>query len=653
MKSEQKKMEDELRKSRQQLAEAMDLADIVNWEYDIGTDRFTFDDRFYALYGTSADREGGNYMSAETYAREFIPPEDRSLVAKEIENALRTTDPHYVSQCEHRIIRRDGGIRHIVVRIGITKDAKGRTIKTHGANQDITERKRTEEKLVRINEELKASNEQLMAAEEELRVMLDELALQEMIVRESEEKFRSIVETSPDMIWEIDTQGKFRYMSPMVQTILGYTPEEVMGKSILDLVHEEVKSAATQELMRMVSSEGTISPIEIPARHRNGSDIILEIRPARLTGADGKLTGLRGVTVDITERRRAEEFLRESEEKYRAIVETAPDMIWEIDTQGRFRYISPIINAIMGYTPEEMTGKLVTDLIPEEKRSAVMQEIARVTGSEGPIPPFEVPARHRDGRDMVIEIRPVKITGPDSRLIGLRGMARDVTERKQAEEALRQANKKLSLLSGITRHDINNQLLALNGFVALLQRGIPDPAYKDYFSRITRASNQITAMIAFTKEYEMIGTGAPVWQDVTTVLNTAVKGIVPGQVTIKNDLPAGTKVFADPMLEKVFFNLLDNAVRHGERVTEIHVSSHPSGKDLVVTWEDNGIGINADVKERIFERGFGKNTGLGMFLVREILSLTGITITETGEPGVGARFEILVPQGVYRTTPGQ
>jgi signal transduction histidine kinase len=109
----------------------------------------------------------------------------------------------------------------------------------------------------------------------------------------------------------------------------------------------------------------------------------------------------------------------------------------------------------------------------------------------------------------------------------------------------------------------------------------------------------------------------------------------------------GIQIYADPMLEKVFFNLLDNSINHGERVTEIRVSSHQSGSDLIVVWEDNGIGIAPEDKDQIFDRGFGKNTGLGLFLVREILSLTGITIRENGEPGQGARFEIVVPQGAY------
>jgi signal transduction histidine kinase len=107
-------------------------------------------------------------------------------------------------------------------------------------------------------------------------------------------------------------------------------------------------------------------------------------------------------------------------------------------------------------------------------------------------------------------------------------------------------------------------------------------------------------------------------------------------------------IFADPMLEKVFFNLLDNSVRHGQHVTEIRVSAHESENELTVFWEDNGVGITMQEKEKIFERGYGKNTGFGMFLVREILLLTGILICETGEEGKGARFEILVPKGAYR-----
>jgi signal transduction histidine kinase len=110
----------------------------------------------------------------------------------------------------------------------------------------------------------------------------------------------------------------------------------------------------------------------------------------------------------------------------------------------------------------------------------------------------------------------------------------------------------------------------------------------------------------------------------------------------------GLEVCADPLLDRVVANLLENSVRHGVHVTEIHVSFRKSGAGMAVIWEDNGVGIAADLKERIFEEGFGTNTGLGLFLCREILSGTGITMTETGIPGKGARFEFFIPEHNWR-----
>ena len=118
---------------------------------------------------------------------------------------------------------------------------------------------------------------------------------------------------------------------------------------------------------------------------------------------------------------------------------------------------------------------------------------------------------------------------------------------------------------------------------------------------------------------------------------------------MKNDLPAGTEVFADPLIVKVFYNLMDNAVRYGGKITTIRFSVEDRNGDQIIVCEDDGDGVVAEEKEKIFERGFGKNTGLGLALSREILDITGITIRETGEPGKGARFEMTVPKGMWRT----
>jgi len=210
------------------------------------------------------------------------------------------------------------------------------------------------------------------------------------------------------------------------------------------------------------------------------------------------------------------------------------------------------------------------------------------------------------------------------------------------------SNKKLSLLSGITRHDINNQLLIVNGFLGLLQEEIHNPDTEKLFAKIADASTRIATMIRFTKEYDQIGVQAPLWQDCFTLADTAAKQVSPERVTVKNDLTKGTEVFADPLLIKVFYNLLENAVRHGGSITTIRFSQEECGGRQVVVCEDDGDGVPAGEKEKIFDRGYGKNTGFGLTLAREILDITGITIKECGEPGKGARFEMTVPRTAYR-----
>jgi len=227
-------------------------------------------------------------------------------------------------------------------------------------------------------------------------------------------------------------------------------------------------------------------------------------------------------------------------------------------------------------------------------------------------------------------------------------MARSQMELRASEKTLRLANKKLKLLSGITRHDITNQLTVLVGYLRILERKQPDTSCSEHFKKINTSAQRIAAMIQFTREYEKIGINIPSWQDCRTLVDAAVKQAPLGKVMVKNDLPPGTEVFADPLVIRVFFNLIDNAVRYGNKITTIRFSVEECDGDHLIVCEDDGDGVVAGEKEKIFERGYGKNTGMGLFLAREILDITGITIRETGEAGKGARFEMTVPKGAYR-----
>jgi signal transduction histidine kinase len=224
-----------------------------------------------------------------------------------------------------------------------------------------------------------------------------------------------------------------------------------------------------------------------------------------------------------------------------------------------------------------------------------------------------------------------------------------VQELRLAEEAVRLANRKLNLLAGITRHDINNQLFSLKAFLELSKESLGDAAKTgEYIRKEEQAAAAIERQIVFTQEYEDLGVKSPLWQNLETCIRNTTTALPMRGVSVLDEV-RGREVFADPMFERVFYNLIDNALRYGgEKMTIIRIIAQESEKGLVISVEDDGPGISAEDRGRLFERGFGKNTGLGLFLSREILSITGITITENGKPGTGARFEILVPKGRYR-----
>ncbi len=229
------------------------------------------------------------------------------------------------------------------------------------------------------------------------------------------------------------------------------------------------------------------------------------------------------------------------------------------------------------------------------------------------------------------------------------GVAHSITDVKLDEEALKLANRKLSLLSNITRHDIRNQLLCLRGALELIDKDNLDRQTLELIKMTERSAEKIKDQIEFTKEYEDLGMKEPRWKSVADIIRRAKAQFLISDVAFF--LPdEDFELFADPLLEKVFYNLLDNALRHGGKITQITLSCYESNAGLQISLTDNGRGVPVEEKLLIFEKGFGKNTGLGLFLSKEILSITGISIAEKGIFGKGAKFEISVPKGKYRRT---
>lgn len=229
-------------------------------------------------------------------------------------------------------------------------------------------------------------------------------------------------------------------------------------------------------------------------------------------------------------------------------------------------------------------------------------------------------------------------------------LASEIEERRRFESAIQLANHKLNTLSSITRHDILNQITAVVMYLALIREAETDPNVIRYLEKIENITRMIQKQIQFTRDYQSIGENKPCWYNIRSTIKAATTGIDMSGVTL--DLQVDDlEVFADAAISKVFTNLIKNALAHGKHVTKIEFFYRETETDLVLTCEDNGVGIPDELKGRIFRREYFRNTGYGLFLIVEILGITGLSITETGTPGSGARFEIHVPRGSYRFSP--
>jgi signal transduction histidine kinase len=251
---------------------------------------------------------------------------------------------------------------------------------------------------------------------------------------------------------------------------------------------------------------------------------------------------------------------------------------------------------------------------------------------------------HLNGKDRVLWGKAGPLYNSKGEVTGAIESIRDFTERRRLEDSIMQMNRKLQLLSSITRHDILNNITVCRGYLAMAKRKSPEPKIQEHLDLLESIIGKIHSQIVFTRVYQDLGAALPEWQKIDElVLDNAGSCGIPVISEISEH-----EVFADKLIGKVFSNLIDNTVRHGRHATEIHVWEETHDDNIVIFWGDNGIGIPPSEKEIIFDHGFGSNTGLGLFLAREILSITGITIAETGEPGKGARFEITVPKGMWR-----
>ncbi|MFH0966860.1 MAG: HAMP domain-containing sensor histidine kinase [Methanobacteriota archaeon] len=222
-------------------------------------------------------------------------------------------------------------------------------------------------------------------------------------------------------------------------------------------------------------------------------------------------------------------------------------------------------------------------------------------------------------------------------------------ELEKVQRSILIANKKLNLLSSITRHDILNQLTALLGYLEISLDICEEPELKDLTKKEQHIAETIWKQIEFTRHYQDIGVRSPIWHNLIENFQKIQSTFHHDTITLQSTL-TNIEIYADPLFPLICQNLVDNSTRHGERVSNIRFSTEQDNTDLICVYEDDGIGVPDNEKIKIFERGFGKHTGMGLFLVQEILAITELSIRETGVYGEGVRFEIRIPKGSYRVS---
>jgi PAS domain S-box-containing protein len=338
--------------------------------------------------------------------------------------------------------------------------------------------------------------------------------------------------------------------------------------------------------------------------------------------------------------------LRQSEEQYRTIFENNGNALLLIEEDMTISLINHELEELWGYTKSEVEGKkkwtefVVTD--EDLKRMVLYHHERRQPDSSSPTS-YEFSFKTKDGyvKDVIATV--TMIPGTTRSLAAII----DITEKKEVESALIQARKKLSILNTITFNDIRSNIYVLAGYIDLKGESTQDPDMLNWIDRERKSIRNINNALVFAKDYQDMGLKPAGWQNVEQVFLYAVSHLDLSHISRNLNLK-GLQVYADPLLEKVFFTLASNVLNHGGDVTVLSVFSVRSDNELIIVFEDNGRGVPESEKEEIFDEYSREKKGISLYFAREILGITSIGIREAGTEGKGARFEIIVPRGKYK-----
>ncbi len=621
-------------------------------------------------------KPAGDLVGRNTF--EILPHEVSETRKTHHETVVRTRRPFQYEDV------RDG--RHLETRLNPILNAEGKVIQVAVFSRDITELKETSDALeayrLDLETQVRARTADLEQANARLTTEIEERRRAEEALSHEKTLLESLVEYNPQAVVEVDAEYRIVSCNRAFESLFGYEEAEIRGVALDATVappeYREEAAAYTQKTLtgKAVRASGF-------RKRKDGTLVEVEILGVPVIIED-KVTGGFGVYQDLSELRRTEKALRESESRYKALFEEAArdrdiyrslihssaDAIVIYDLQGNVRYISPSFTKSFGWSKEELEGKPIP-FVPESEKARSLAAIQRLIEDGEPVQAFETKRLTRDGRTLEVSISASRYHDHEGKPAGILVMLRDVTEKKSLEAQLLQAHKMeaIGTLAGGVAHDFNNLLQAISGFTQLLLMGKgQDDRDRGKLEAIEKAAGRASELTR-----RLLIFGRKVESQLKPVdLNHEVEGAcrllertIPKMIQIDLDLAHPLDlVNADAVqLEQILMNLAINArdampdggqllvqtqnVNLDEVFCKKNVGSVP-GRYVCLSVKDTGCGMEEKIVERIFEPFFttketGKGTGLGLAMVYGIVKSHKGYIACHSEPGKGTRFEVYLP----------
>jgi len=475
----------------------------------------------------------------------------------------------------------------------------------------------------------------------------------------SEERYRALFDHSLELVYLHDFEGNFIDANDAALNLLGYKRQEISSLNFASLLSEEQIAKALEVLQELKDTSVQREITEFKLKRKDGNFVYVETK-ASVIYHDGKPYAIQGIGRDITERKQAEEKMKESEEKFRSLVESTSDWIWEVNLNGVYTYASPKVKELLGYEPEEVIGKTPFDFMPVEEANRIANIFKDIVAAGKAIERLENTCWHKNGHLVILETSGVPVFDNQGKSRGYRGVDRDITERKKMQDSLIITDRLAALgnMAGGFAHELNNPLTSIIGYSQLLldKKDLPQDVRSDLtgiYEEAQRASEVIKDFMVFALRRPQ--------QKQPSDINDLIKGVLKlrkhahrkNNITVKTNFdPELPLVTVGPVqMQQVFLDIIINAeyfMLNAHEKGTLTITTEKT-KDVVrASFSDNGPGISPENVEQIFNPFFttkeiGQGIGLGLSICHSIVTEHGGKIYVKSEPGKGATFVVELP----------